>query len=87
MSAHRFTRARRRADHSDEHEGESRERWLVSYADLVTLLFALFVVLYAAADKERARLVSQAMAQEFGEGEKTCQGDDCGPDAGRGVLP
>ena len=33
---------------------ESRDRWLISYADLVTLLLALFIVLYAAADHERA---------------------------------
>ncbi|MGN6701519.1 MAG: flagellar motor protein MotB, partial [Burkholderiaceae bacterium] len=32
---------RRRAD-DDEHE--NHERWLVSYADFITLLFAFFVV-------------------------------------------
>ena len=28
-------------------EPENHERWLVSYADFITLLFAFFVVLYA----------------------------------------
>ena len=28
-------------------EHQNHERWVISYADLVTLLFALFVVLYA----------------------------------------
>lgn len=31
-------------------EGENQERWLVSYADLITLLFAFFVVLYATSE-------------------------------------
>lgn len=30
-------------------EHENLERWLVSYADFITLLFATFVVLYALA--------------------------------------
>jgi chemotaxis protein MotB len=41
----------------------SHERWLVSYADFITLLFALFVVLFAAsnADKEKVRQFAQAV--------------------------
>jgi chemotaxis protein MotB len=31
------------------HKGPHHERWLVSYADFITLLFAFFVVLYASA--------------------------------------
>ena len=30
-----------------QHAAPGHERWLVSYADFITLLFALFVVLYA----------------------------------------
>jgi chemotaxis protein MotB len=32
---------------------ESSERWLVSYADFITLLFALFVLLYAVSNQSR----------------------------------
>jgi len=43
--------------------GPNHERWLVSYADFITLLFALFVVLFAAsnADKEKVRKFAQAV--------------------------
>ncbi len=42
----------------------NNERWLVSYADFVTLLFALFVVLfvYAEVDQDRAERVSRSVS-------------------------
>ncbi len=39
---------------SEEHDS-SADRWLVSYADLVTLMFAFFVVLYATSEKDLAK--------------------------------
>jgi chemotaxis protein MotB len=42
---------------------ENHERWLVSYADFITLLFAFFVVLFAStrSDKDRVKAVSEAI--------------------------
>jgi chemotaxis protein MotB len=48
-----------------EQSNESHERWLISYADLVTLLLALFVTLFAASDHKRATAVASAVAAQF----------------------
>jgi chemotaxis protein MotB len=45
----------------------NHERWLVSYADLLTLLFAVFVVLYASskADEKKRMMVSKSIKSAF----------------------
>src|SRR5271157_1322635 len=45
----------------------SRDRWLVSYADFITLLFAVFVLLYASssADLKKQSQVSEAIDSAF----------------------
>ncbi|MEO8538297.1 MAG: flagellar motor protein MotB [bacterium] len=40
----------------DAAHAENHERWIVSYADMLTLLFALFVVLYATSDANPRKL-------------------------------
>lgn len=49
-------------------DGHSRDRWLISYADLITLLLGLFIVLYAASDRERAQMIARSFADAAGNG-------------------
>lgn len=48
-------------------EHENHERWIIPYADMVTLLFAFFVVLYAMsqADLEKQKIVSESVSDAF----------------------
>lgn len=51
-------------------EHENHERWLVSYADFITLLFAFFVVMFASAqsDKGKAKQVSESVKEALENG-------------------
>lgn len=51
-----------------EDEPDNHERWLVSYADLLTLLFAFFVVMYAisSVNDSKYRQLSSALGSAFG---------------------
>ncbi len=42
--------------HKKKHEHVSHERWLVSYADFITLLFAFFVVLFSSSQSDRKKV-------------------------------
>jgi chemotaxis protein MotB len=60
-----MSRRKRRTSHSNH------ERWLVSYADFITLLFAFFVVLYASSQIDKRKVgklafAIQAAFQEMG---------------------
>ncbi len=48
-------------------EHENHERWLVSYADFITLLFAFFVVMYAVSsvNEGKYRTLSESMVSAF----------------------
>ena len=57
----------RKKSHGHE-EPESTERWLLTYADLITLLLGLFVILYAMSkiDQGKYQEVAIALSQTFG---------------------
>jgi len=59
-----YRRARRKFDD----EPENHERWLISYADFITLLFAFFVVMYAisAVNIGKYKVFSDALGNAFG---------------------
>jgi chemotaxis protein MotB len=59
---------RKRAKKHEEEEHENHERWLVSYADMVTLLMCLFIVLFAMSQVDKAKFAALAsgLSQSFG---------------------
>src|SRR5580693_6048667 len=58
-----MARKRKHAEHVNH------ERWLVSYADFITLLFAFFVVMFAASnsDSKKAGQIAQSVQVAFKE--------------------
>ncbi|SEH14640.1 OmpA/MotB family protein [Thermoleophilum album] len=63
MAGRRASR-RRRAAHA-EHENE--ERWLLTYSDMITLLMALFIVMFAISNVNKSKLeaLRQSLEQAF----------------------
>jgi chemotaxis protein MotB len=59
-------RGKKRGGHEEEHE--NHERWAVSYADMMTVLMALFLVLFAmsSVDEDKYESLRTSLAQGFG---------------------
>ncbi len=68
-------------------EHENLERWLVSYADFITLLFATFVVLYALSQTDVAELskIDESLQRAFSTS-SILQGNDGVLDSGQSIL-
>jgi chemotaxis protein MotB len=69
------------------HETDLRtDRWMISWADFVTLLFAFFVVMYglSSVHEEKYRQLAQSLSEVF-----RAQGGDrvISPEGGEGLLP
>jgi chemotaxis protein MotB len=70
------TRPRRRRH--DEEEHENHERWLVTYADMLTLLMVLFIVMFAMSqvDEKKFNALRAGLADGFGNSSSFMQGSD-----------
>ena len=58
---------RQRRNFLDTRQSDNHERWLVSYADFITLLFAFFVVMYAisSVSEGKYRVLSDSLVGAF----------------------
>ena len=58
------------ARHRKPEAPENHERWMVSYADFITLMFAFFVVMFASSqtDKARAKAISESVEKALQDG-------------------
>ena len=66
-------RGRGRGGHGGGHEEGGAERWLVTYADMVTLLLVLFIVLFSISVVNTSKFITlrTSLASAFGSGQKS----------------
>jgi chemotaxis protein MotB len=78
--------SRRSKGHAEEHPDE---RWVISYADLVTLLFGFFIILYATADANEVKMeaLSRGLAEAFNVGVTEGDGEGSFFEDGSGIIP
>jgi len=71
----------RRRARIEEHE--NHERWLVSYADFITLLFAFFVVMYSLStvNEGKYRVLSDSLVSAFRNVDVNSRGEQIAPGA------
>ena len=80
----------RRGGHEEEHEEhENHERWLVSYADMMTLLMVLFIVMFAISSINQGKFdqLKQGLKNGFGAPQTMMAGGANILDSGGGVAP
>ncbi|MCK9486214.1 MAG: flagellar motor protein MotB [Dehalococcoidia bacterium] len=77
---------RRGRGHTEEHPDE---RWVISYADLVTLLLGFFIILYATADANEVKFeaLARGLADAFNVDVKNAEAGGSILDGGTGIVP
>ena len=77
---------RNRGGHEEEHE--NHERWLVSYADMMTLLMVLFIVMFAISqvDERQFNALKDGLAAGFGQSVSVMDGSNAAMEQ-PGVAP
>jgi chemotaxis protein MotB len=80
---------RRHGGHDEEHgEHENEERWLLTYADMITLLMVLFIVMFAISqvDQKKFMELSQGLSSGFGAPVTMLSGSDAMLNNGDSVV-
>jgi chemotaxis protein MotB len=85
---------RRHEEHEEHEEHVNHEAWVIPYADMLTLLMCLFLVLFAIGrtDAEKSKLAAQSFRNAVGNGNVVALGGSgdnplaAGLDGGQGIL-
>lgn len=70
-------------------EHENHERWLVSYADFITLLFAFFVVMYSisSVNEGKYKVLSDTLVGAFNQPQRVVNPIQIGDEVPRALVP
>ena len=71
------------------HESENHERWLVSYSDFITLLFAFFVVMYSisSVNEGKYKVLADTLGGAFNQPQQVIDPIQIGETAPRSLSP
>src|SRR5213079_2052035 len=77
---------RRRRRGGGDHEEHADERWLLTYADMITLLMALFIVMWAISSVNTSKFAALRMSLKQAFDGKLTQGGDGVLKGGHAIL-